>query len=102
MIRDITQMGQVSNPSRSGIITRVTKYMLEGFTDAELADAELVEGSILDVCNDELDLQNSIRSKNKKWAMLKGLESSQMIQILLHKHDIRLDRKSTRLNSSHR
>ena len=92
MIRDITQMGQVSNPSRSGIITRVTKYMLEGFTDAELADAELVEGSILDVCNDELDLQNSIRSKNKKWAMLKGLESSQMIQILLHKHDIRLIR----------
>ena len=87
-------MPVVSNPSRTGIIHRVTQYLLDNMTRDELFDAEFVQSVILRECNSELDLLNSVKSKDDKFRKMAQLVPAQVADILMRKYPIALVRTS--------
>ena len=87
-------MPVVSNPSRTGIIRRVTTYLLDNMTRDELFDAEFVQSVILRECNSELDLLNSVKSKDDKFRKMAQLVPAQVADILMRKYPIALVRTS--------
>ena len=84
--------GMIPRPSalvsRIGILKRMTRKVLDSLNQDELFDTELVQSYLLEACNDELDLYNSIRPKSRKYALLKELMPFQIAEILMRRYRI--------------
>lgn len=90
---DMNQMGTAALPitvSRTGMIKRVTRGVLSNMSDADLADTEYVQGTIINACNDEIEAQNAILPKGRKWKSMHDLSAAQIADIMARKYHIAL------------